>query len=478
MRFLAAVVTVVGAFVLLRQSMLRALEPVESTSGYELTSLAQGMNILLVVLDTTPGKSLDLLDPKSAPLLSKYAREGVVFSKAYAAAPWTRPSIASILTGYHPKVHGVREFTAWYNPGIVTLGQMLRLHGYDTAGFVSHWILSQETTFKRGFDSYQLMNPDADPHTVVSSPAVADAAIEFLLGQAEGARSEHFFLFAHFFDPHFTYIHHPEYDKSSWYKGKVHQMFSYQEISQSYESFSAPDFSFLRDRHLEEVSFTEQHVDRLFKALEASPFADNTIVIVAADHGEEFHEHGGLWHGHSMYDEVIRVPLMVWAPSKLKPQVIDRWVSLMDIVPTLVDVRNLASEERFFGQSLFKAPAPEGRWIYSEVGDNSQDPQRSIDAVLREPLKLVVNHREKTSGLFDLRADPGESNNLIANDALSSPFKEELASSTKELERFIGLQPAPKAPLTNVQVKELRSLGYLSETKPLAIPSPSQEKGP
>mgnify|MGYP003349076592 CR=1 FL=1 len=110
------------------ESLERALEPSSSSQDYELSELTRGMNVVLIVFDTTPGKSLNLLDPKSAPLLSRYAREGVVFTKAYAAAPWTRPAIASILTGYHPKVHGVREFTAWYNRGVVTLGQMLGLH--------------------------------------------------------------------------------------------------------------------------------------------------------------------------------------------------------------------------------------------------------------------------------------------------------------------------------------------------------------
>jgi arylsulfatase A-like enzyme len=453
LKLFAAAALALGLATIARESVLRSLEQVEEALDFELTDLARGMNVVLIVLDTTPGKSLDLLNPQSTPLLSRRASEAVVFTKAYAAAPWTRPAIASILTGYHPKVHGVREFTSWYNRGIVTLGQMLRLHGYST--------------FRQGFDHYTQINADTNPFATLSSPAVADAAINFIKTEKSAARSNNFFLFAHFFDPHFDYIHHPEFNRTSWYNGALTPKTSFFDIDRDYPSYSGADFSFLRDLHLEEVSFTERHVERIFKALLLSPYADNTVVILIADHGEEFHEHGHLWHGHSMYDEVIRVPLMVWAPKKLKPRVVERWVSAMDVVPSLVNVKHLVSEEKFFGRSLFEEPPAQERWLFSEVGDNTGHPFRSIDAVLREPLKLIVNHAEGTTGLFDLRADPEENNNLISNESLAAPFKAQLEESTKELSRFIELQPDLSKPLSAAQVKELRSVGYLSGTAKL-----------
>lgn len=443
----------------------RVVAPSSSAIGYELSELAKGMNVVLVVFDTTPGKSLDLLDPKSAPVLSRYAKEGVVFTKAYAAAPWTRPAVASILTGYHPKVHGVREFTSWYNPGVVTLGQMLSLHGYETVGFVSHWLLSQDTTFKQGFSRLELIDGGTQSHDIISAPAVAQSAVSFILDRAPRDSSEHFFLLAHFFDPHFSYLHHPDLDRSSWYKGPLRDTTPFAEIDSSYQTYQENEFSFLRDLHLEEVSFTELHVDHVFQAIKASPYADNTIVIVVADHGEEFHEHGAMWHGHSMYDEVIRVPLMIWAPKKLKPAVVTRWVSAMDIVPTLVDVKETVSSRKFFGESLFSGPSGRPRWLYAEVGDNSENPVRNLDAILQEPLKFIVNRNEKWEGLFNLSADPEERTNLAAEAPLVAPFRAELDASIRELAHFLPHNGGSAPLLSSNQVQELRSLGYLSEAK-------------
>lgn len=453
----------------------RAVEPSSSATGYDLSELAQGMNVVLVVFDTTPGKSLDLLDPKSAPLLSRYAKEGVVFTKAYAAAPWTRPAVASILTGYHPKVHGVREFTSWYNPGVVTLGQMLSLHGYETVGFVSHWLLSQATTFKQGFSRLELIDGGTESNVILSSPAVAKSAASFIQERAPRKSSEHFFLLAHFFDPHFFYLHHPDLDRSSWYKGPLRDTTPFAQIDSSYQTYERNDFSFLRDLHLEEVSFTELHVDRIFQAIKASPYVDNTVVIVVADHGEEFHEHGAMWHGHSMYDEVLRVPLMIWAPKKLKPAVVSRWVSAMDIVPTLVNVKEAMSSRKFFGESLLSEPTGRPRWLYAEVGDNTEKPERNLNAILREPLKFIVNRNEKWEGLFDLSADPEELNNLAADAQLVAPFKAELDASIKELAAFLPQNGAAAAPLSAKQVRELRSLGYLSEAKVPGDPAPAPQ---
>lgn len=474
-KFLLAAVIVAAIVTISREWLDRALEKTSSASDYELASLVTGMNVVVIVLDTTPGKSLDLLDPTSAPLLSHYAREAVVFTKAYSAAPWTRPAIASILTGYHPKIHGVREFTSWYNRGIVTLGQILNLHGYETAGFVSHEILSQATTFKQGFNHYRLVPEGRDLFVSPAAPAVADAAIAFMRNHATAKKSGQFFLLTHFFDPHFNYMHHPDFDRSSWYKGALSSATSFTEIDSNYQRYSADDFSYLRDTHLEEVSFTELHVDRLLKALKASPYADNTIVFLMADHGEEFHEHGALWHGHSMYDEVLRVPLMVWAPKRLAPAVVNRWVSTMDVVPTLVNVKQPVSNEKFFGRPLFSKTEGSERWLYAEVGDNTGHPERNLDAVMREPYKFIVNRNEHWEGLFNLANDPAELSNLASNTSIAAPFRDELESSLKELAAFLPAAVQTASPLSAVQIQNLRSLGYLSEAKAPGDLAPAPE---
>ena len=467
LKFVAALAATALLVTVARESLLRTIERSSAAEAYTLSELTRDMNVVLIVLDTTPGKSLNLLDPTSAPLLSQYAKEGVVFTKAYSAAPWTRPAVASILTGFHPKVHGVREFTSWYNPGTVTLGDMLGFNGYETVGFVSHSLLAPGTTFQQGFKRFTCVTEGDDPHLVVSSPKVADSCISFIRNREVKQPNKNFFLLAHFFDPHFRYLHHPEFDRSSWYKGSLTPSTSWEQLDSDYRSFSKADFSYLRDLHLEEVSFSELHVDRIFKAIKKSSFADNTIVILVSDHGEEFHEHGAMWHGHSMYDEVLRVPLMIWAPKKLKPAVVSRWVSAMDIVPTLVNVKETMSSRKFFGESLLSEPTGRPRWLYAEVGDNTEKPERNLNAILREPLKFIVNRNEKWEGLFDLSADPEELNNLAADAQLVAPFKAELDASIKELAAFLPQNGASADPLSANQVQELRSLGYLSEAKVL-----------
>jgi arylsulfatase A-like enzyme len=273
-------------------------------------------NILLITLDTTRADRLGSYGYAGAatPNLDRLASEGVRFARALSPVPLTLPAHATLLTGRQPFTHGVRNNGHFTLPeDVPTLASVLSTRGYDTAAFVSSFVLDRQFGLATGFTHYDATLDEARPGAAVSlelerrGDRTVAAARAWLADRARQAQRP-YFLWVHLYDPHEPYAAPSPYR----------------------ERFAGRDYD-------GEVAFADALVGEL---LEASGYASGAppLVVVASDHGESLGEHGESTHGLFVYDETQRVPLIVTWPRVLSPRVVETPVRLLDVAPTVADL--------------------------------------------------------------------------------------------------------------------------------------------
>ena len=406
-------------------------------------------NVLLVSLDTVRQDFLGCYghrprrapDADVSPNLDALARQGVRMQDAYASSSWTLPSHLSMMTGQTPVVHSVDTDLQAFGGPQSTLAEVLRRHGYRTAGVFSGPLLEPLWGFGRGFERYRRAygpdamrfaeRHDADPTPPgedereardvwlrdVSSPRVTATALEELRELAR--QPAPWFLFVHYFDAHNDYLPPPPYDTrfDPGYAGPISGTRVLADPLLSVRA-SDDDDEFVRrasDRDLDhlvalyegEIAWVDAHVGKLLAELDALAVTGRTLVIVVSDHGEEFFEHGGLGHRRTLFEEVLRIPLLLRLPGVLPAgKVVPGPVSTADLMPTVLDLLDLPERQAWSGSRSFVplidgADDPQQRNVLSRlvrfrtgtatVDDGTQVPERrvTVSEVFRQgPIKL------------------------------------------------------------------------------------------
>jgi arylsulfatase A-like enzyme len=434
---------------------------------------AHPRNVVLIGIDTLRWDHVDLDPVRSGdrdrtPHLRRLAEHGTIFRTAVSQAPWTKPAFASILTGLYPRQHGAVSYTGAIPPALVMLPELLREAGYRTGAVVSHWFVDSRAGFSQGFDDFS--DDNVRGHGAITSRSVTDDALRFL--QDDGGRP--FFLFVHYFDPHFEYRHHAEWDYAAGYRGWLSlDRLSIDNLLKNRQRLSAADLHYIEDLYDEEIAFTDQQIGRLLQALEDRGLDSQTAVVVVGDHGEEFMEHGGLSHTSTLFDESVRVPLIVALPDR--PRVrreVGEVVETRALFATLLEYLSVPYAPPSGSRSLLplmdsEAGAPageEGRsFAYSEVWL----PDAPLDSGIRVQLsslrsgewKVIRDHRLGSDCLFDLRRDPGEKTDL----ASTEPIR--LRTIRGALDVLLAGMPGhidvPEQEMNEKMENELKSLGYL-----------------
>lgn len=425
-------------------------------------------NVLMVVVDTLRADRLGCYGAErdTSPNIDALAARGTRFARTQSVAPWTMPSIATLFTGLYPSAHGVVDPTRSLPPEAETLAETFAAAGYSTGGVVSHSIIGTVTGYDQGFEYFDETN--ARGHEWVSTASVTDLAEEMLVEFAE--RDQPFFLFVHYFDPHYEYVPHDEFDFASGGSGRLDGSQSIGALRRMMADFTPAELQYLRDVYDEEIAHTDAGIGRLVAALENAGATDDTVVLLTADHGEEFLEHGWLGHTRSLYQPVLDVPLVVVAPgSGPSGHVVDGPVSTVAVAPTVLELVGVAGPNGMQGASL--APFVRGESVteaapvLTEVAFVPLRPDGFVrrafqQALVRGDLKLVRDEDAGTVALFDLDTDPGERNDVAGarpdrRDAL-------LAELDRELER-IGATPLPVArrELSPALLERLAALGYV-----------------
>ncbi len=391
------------------------------------------LNVLLVTVDTLRADRVGIYgnSPVSTPAIDKLAKRGTVFTRAFAHAPLTLPSHASILTGTTPLAHGVHDnIDFMVSPENVTLAERLKAQGYRTAAFVSASPLDSRFGLDQGFDVYD--DTFMAPGTPKTSPAEqkAETTVAKALKWLETAGDGPWFLWIHVYDPHSDYA--PPEPYRSRYKA---------------------------DPYDGEVAYTDFALGRLFRTLDEKGTSARTVVVLTADHGEGLGDHGERTHGFLTYNPTLRVPLVIAAPGFGPARSADP-VGHSDIVPTVLDLLDLSAPAGLQGRSVRAAlsgKSLQARKIYFEcLSPFYEMGWAPLQGYIEGDRKYVDSPLPE---VYDLASDSGEKRNLA-----STAFRTGCGPALEHL--IAGLTPA--APVesrtkTGAELKEkLESLGYLS----------------
>jgi arylsulfatase A-like enzyme len=434
-------------------------------------------NVLLIVIDTLGAEHVGAYAPglDTTPRLDALADGGVVFERAFAAAPWTQPSMAALLTGLYPSDTGVTGLGAPLPDEAHTLAEAMHAAGRTGYGVVSHLLMGSRFGWAQGLAA--LDESAVGDHASVSSPRVTDRALALLRGHRDTRGDEPFFMLAHYFDPHFDYLHHPDFDRTSGYRGRLRPGMGIGELRAMRHDLDAADIAYLVGLYHEEIAFTDHHVGRLLDGLAALGLADDTLVIVTADHGEEFMRHGWIGHTLTLHDELIHVP-MIWSlPGRLPAGRVAAPVSLVDVVPTLAAGLDLDLEAAPAGVSLLPLLAdpaggsPGGRDLFAEVsfvasenwpsgGDRRHTAFKT--AIMAGDAKLVHDVTSGTWQAWDRGNDPFEMNDRYREDdpALLA-LRRRLGAWEAGRHAAWGLLATPVSDLDDKTKERLKSLGYV-----------------
>lgn len=338
----------------------------------------------------------------TSPQIDALAARGTVFTNAVSTSSWTLPAHASLLTGRYPSYHGLEDDGLKLRQDVPTLAASLQAAGYHTLAVVSHVYVSRAFGLERGFDVFD----DSLIEEGLSNP-VAEAVVDRFLEHAGEGLAEPFFAFVHFFDPHWPY-EPPEPFRSRFalagYAGPVDGSVRSLLPWWADEPMPAEDRDQMLALYDGEIAYLDGQIGRLLDALEDPARRGETVVLITADHGEEFKDHGRLGHGRTLFEEQLRVPLVaaghpLFAPGTRR----DDLVSITDLAPTILDLAGAGALAGANGRSVRAAGPPE-RAVFAESIRFGVE-MRSVHRGRYKGIE-VPSQGERT--LFDLAADPAE----------------------------------------------------------------------
>jgi len=364
-------------------------------------------NVLLIGVDTLRADAVSLYGGRNfvTPTLEELGRGASMFTQARAQSSWTLPSFASIITGGLPSRIGTTIESGRIPETATTIGEILRPYGYATSTICGNTYLGNiNSGFQQGFDELW--------YEFAASP---DKSVDQAMDYIDRVNDRDWLCFLHFLDPHGPYTPTDEFASKTVdpnYSGTFGNNFHAAEAWKSGE-FIPPDEDINHARNLfdAEVAMIDSALGRLFDYLVENDLYDDTLIIISSDHGEEFFEHGAFEHGHSMYDEVVRMPLIVKGPGFPGGGSFDTCVGNTDIVPTILEFLKISPSGILEGDPLQRVVSGEignDRIIYGE--GNNRGTHRKF--AVEWPYKCILDYVTGETLLFNIESDPGEFSDL------------------------------------------------------------------
>lgn len=371
-------------------------------------------NVVVYLVDTLRSDHLGVYgyERDTSPALDAFARDAVVFDQAYSPSAWTRPACASLLTGLNPQKHRAMTREDTLGAELELLSEYLQALDYRTAGVVSNPNVIALWGFDQGFDWFEDV-PAATHH------ARADAVNEAVFRRLQALGTGPFFLYVHTMDPHGPFDPPPPFDVR--YPRHRKRAISPSRIMPDTPRSVVEDAMSAYDG---EIAFNDLHFGRLLDRLKADGLYESALIVFAADHGEEFQDHGHGGHGHTLFQELVRVPLLVKLPANAHAgRRIETSVSLIDVVPTVLSLLGVERSDGLDGVDLLplvrsaSAP-PRERPFYLHLDvERADGATHVVRGVLRGSTKYVRRLSPvQEEMLFDVEKDPGERDNRLAAD--------------------------------------------------------------
>ncbi len=461
--------------------------PPTASTSVAASAAPSAPNIIFIALDACRADAISLFSQNAAahtPNLEHLARDGVTFTNAFAQAPWTKPSFATVFTGLPPNEHGATSQNARIAVGAPRLAALLAEQGYTTWGLANNPNLRSAYGFEQGFAQYIELEPERyfgasssaaqmvlyevlrRAHhqleaflrggylraTDFYQPAdiVTQQGLALIEARAEALPRNPFFLFLHYMDTHDPFMDHerPGVGYARVRLGEPDPQKYLKPMQHAYRS---------------ELEYFDAELGGLLDGLARLDVYDDSLIVFFSDHGEEFFDHNGWWHGRTLYDEVLHVPLIVKAPKRLRAgEQMEGLVQLLDLAPTALAWAACPQPSAMRGLPLITpdgALTPGHARIYAE-NDFEGNELRGV----RTPTeKLVLANPGNPRGvperaLFDLVNDPTERTNIVDS---TTARAEELETLLKSPQEGATPPPAPAAPLAPAAREQLKSLGYL-----------------
>jgi arylsulfatase A-like enzyme len=424
--------------------------------------------VLVLLVDTLRADRLGVYGatPSPSPTLDRFAARGTVFEVAVAQASWTMPSVASIFTGLHPRTHGAVGIDTRAPAGlsgagtllpdaVTTMAEVAQEAGLSTVGISTNLLIDRATNLAQGFETFVLLPYDDESQRYVSARVVNDRFRDWL----RRARGLRFFAYLHYMEPHGPYI--PRQDQRvpppdgmdpDLARGWVRDVALAVNRGRGMPP-SPSEIGHLLELYDGEIRTWDEAFGELLRELEGADLLDDTIVVIAADHGEEFLEHGKLTHGEQLYEETIRVPLIVVGPGIPAERRSDL-AQHIDLLPTIAALMGASPPSDLPGRDLFATRHASDAVSEIVAGFGDTGAGRGTIALRAGDAKLI--RTPETSELYDLARDPREQANLGAEAAATS----ELAG---RLERWgATVRPSPRQGAPDPELKDrLRQLGYV-----------------
>jgi arylsulfatase A-like enzyme len=446
-------------------------------------------NVLLVVIDTLRADRLGVYGNMRGltPFLDELAARGHVVRRARAQAPWTNPSVASIFTSRYQSQHGVVDYRSVLPAAELTLAEVLKADGYATGAFSANGLIGESLGFGQGFDRFQthLLTKGDDPiylRIPLRADRIGAEALAWLDDlRRDGPAGVPIFLYLHLMEPHSPYA--PPRALLERVRGSAAPV-DLRRASQAMfidtlNPVGKAELGEIRDAYDASVLAVDEALRGLFGALAARGFFENAVVVVTADHGEEFQEHGGRGHGRTLFDETIRVPLIVVATGRSGPGVVEHLVSLVDVAPTILQLAGLPVPSRFAGVSfaadLDSGPGSRLRRAVAQLSGRGPAPASYSEqlvppggeaargtsherALVVDDVKLV-RWRDGERRFYDLATDPDEQAPNIVEDSDRARLEARLA----EVRAYAERDPSPpEVKMPDARTREaLEALGYV-----------------
>jgi len=430
-------------------------------------------NVLLVVCDTLRADHLGCYgySRPTSPFIDQFAADALLFENVMSNSPWTRPSMGSLFTSLYPHQHQAFYWEDNLDNSYLTMAEIFRNHNYSTFAVQTNVLLTEYYNFHQGFQHFdEIINDKAEKVTARFDSWITKN------------KDKPFFAYLHFMDVHLPYEAPKDFNKI-FEPEKINSVLD--GVTGAYEvrilneiGLSSQDKQHFINLYDAEIRYFDYHFGQVIDRLKNLDIFNNTIIILTSDHGEEFLEHNGFEHGHTLYREVIHVPLIIKYSSKLPPKRIQSCVNLLGLTPTLLDLCRIKNNFDLRGKNFIlnvKGESQKQKEIFFEaigfgaekkgvikdgwklIENTGRKDEDAMDLYL-EMTPYIMLEYEKGYELYNMRLDIQEQHNLIDEhpqiadklkiylELFKSESLDSRKSEVKDLEK---------------KLKDLRSLGYI-----------------